>query len=233
MGLNYKRIKEMKLIVEIREGVVKGHINTASNYPADMSGKPGVEELVESALNEKVDIEDILHQGLIGGMEIVGEKFSNGEYFVPEMLFSAKAMKSGLKILKPLLVDQKISTIGTIVLGTVEGDMHDIGKNLVSMMLEGGGFGVVDLGVNASTEKFVEAAKEHPDALIGMSALLTITMEKMRDVISSLKALGLENKTFIGGAPVTENFAEEIGADGYAPDASRAVKRAKELLDIS
>ncbi len=223
----------MKLIEEIRESVVKGHINTASNYPADMSGKPGVEELVESALNEKVDIEEILHQGLIGGMEIVGEKFSNGEYFVPEMLFSAKAMKSGLKILKPLLVDQKISTIGTIVLGTVEGDMHDIGKNLVSMMLEGGGFGVVDLGVNASTEKFVEAAKEHPDALIGMSALLTITMEKMRDVISSLKVLGLENKTFIGGAPVTENFAEEIGADGYAPDASRAVKRAKELLDIS
>jgi 5-methyltetrahydrofolate--homocysteine methyltransferase len=223
----------MNLLDEIRENVVRGHINKDSNYPPDLNGKLGVEELVENAINQKLDISEILHGGLINGMDIVGEKFSNGEYFVPEMLFSAKAMKSGLKILRPYLVDQKISTVGTVIIGTVEGDMHDIGKNLVSMMLEGGGFDVVDLGVNTSVEKFISALEEHPDALVGMSALLTITMEKMRDVIDAIQAKGLNNKIFIGGAPVTERYAEEIGAHGYAPDASRAVKKAKELFGIS
>jgi 5-methyltetrahydrofolate--homocysteine methyltransferase len=223
----------MSLLDEIKENVVRGHINMDSNYPPDLNGKPGVEELVANAIDQKLDVGEILHSGLISGMDIVGEKFSNGEYFVPEMLFSAKAMKSGLKLLRPHLVDKKISTLGTIIIGTVEGDMHDIGKNLVSMMLEGGGFEVVDLGVNTSTEKFVSAVEENPDALIGMSALLTITMEKMRDVIDALQAKGLENKIFIGGAPVTERYAEEIGADGYAPDASRAVRKAKELLGVA
>jgi 5-methyltetrahydrofolate--homocysteine methyltransferase len=223
----------MNLLDEIRENVVRGHINKDSNYPPDLIGKPGVVELVEDAINQKLDIGEILHGGLISGMDIVGEKFSNGEYFVPEMLFSAKAMKSGLKLIRPYLVDQKISTLGTVIIGTVEGDMHDIGKNLVGMMLEGGGFEVVDLGVNTPAEKFINAIQEHPDALIGMSALLTITMEKMRDVIDAIQAKGLNNKIFIGGAPVTERYAEEIGAHGYAPDASRAVKKAKELFAIS
>jgi 5-methyltetrahydrofolate--homocysteine methyltransferase len=223
----------MNLLQEIKENVVRGHISKDSKYPPDLSGKPGVEELVEDAISQKLDVGDILHKGLISGMDVVGEKFSNGEYFVPEMLFSAKAMKSGLKLLRPHLVDQKISTLGTVIIGTVEGDMHDIGKNLVSMMLEGGGFEVVDLGVNTSVDKFINALEEHPDAIIGMSALLTITMEKMRDVIDAIEAKGLENKIFIGGAPVTERYAEEIGAHGYAPDASRAVKKAKELLQIA
>jgi 5-methyltetrahydrofolate--homocysteine methyltransferase len=148
------------------------------------------------------------------------------------MLFSAKAMKSGLKLLRPFLVDNKISTIGTVIIGTVEGDMHDIGKNLVGMMLEGGGFEVIDLGVNTSTNKFIDAAKNNPNALIGLSALLTITMEKMRDVIEKSKAEGLTNKFFIGGAPVTERYALEIDANGFAPDASRAVKEAKSLLGL-
>ena len=223
----------MSLLEEIKENVVRGHINKDSNYPPDLKGKSGVEDLVEEAISQNLDVGEILHNGLIGGMDIVGEKFSNGEYFVPEMLFSAKAMKSGLKLLRPHLVEEKISTLGTIIIGTVEGDMHDIGKNLVSMMLEGGGFEVVDLGVNTSVEKFIAALQEHPDAIIGMSALLTITMEKMRDVIDAIEAKGLNNKIFIGGAPVTERYAEEIGAHGYAPDASRAVKKAKELLEIS
>lgn len=223
----------MSLLDEIKENVVRGHINKSSNYPADLNGKPGVEELVEDAITQNLDVGEILHNGLISGMEVVGEKFSNGEYFVPEMLFSARAMKSGLKLLRPHLIDHKISTLGTVIIGTVEGDMHDIGKNLVSMMLEGGGFEVIDLGVNIPSEKFVTAVQEHPDALVGMSALLTITMEKMRDVIETFHSKGIENKIFIGGAPVTERYAEEIGADGYAPDASHAVQKAKELLSIT
>jgi len=223
----------MSLIEEIKQNVIRGHINKDSNYPPDLSGKPGVEDLVEDAISKNLDVGEILNNGLIGGMGVVGEKFSNGEYFVPEMLFSAKAMKSGLKILRPHLVNQNISTLGTVIIGTVEGDMHDIGKNLVSMMLEGGGFEVVDLGVNTPAEKFISAVEEHPDALVGMSALLTITMEKMRDVIDAFNSRGIENKIFIGGAPVTERYAEEIGADGYAPDASRAVRTAKELLSIA
>lgn len=223
----------MDYIKEIKECVIKGHINKDSNYPQDLVDKPGVVELVNAAISGNSDVGEILHQGLIGGMEIVGDKFSKGEYFVPEMLFSAKAMKSGLALLKPYLVDQKISTIGTVILGTVEGDMHDIGKNLVGMMLEGGGFEVVDLGVNTSIQKFVSAAKDHPDAIVGLSALLTITMEKMRDVIDTFETNGLANKIFIGGAPVTERYAEEIGANGYASDASTAVRKAKELLGLN
>jgi 5-methyltetrahydrofolate--homocysteine methyltransferase len=223
----------MSILDEIRENVVRGHINKDSNYPPDFNGKPGVEELVEEAIGQKWDVSEILYNALISGMDIVGEKFSNGEYFVPEMLFSAKAMKSGLNLLRPHLVDQKISTLGTVIIGTVEGDMHDIGKNLVCMMLEGGGFEVVDLGVNTPADKFIDVAQKHPEAIIGMSALLTITMEKMRDVIKVFQSKGFNNKILIGGAPVTERYAEEIGAHGYAPDASRAVKKAKELLQIT
>ena len=223
----------MSLIEEIKNSVIRGHVNAASNYPQDMKEKPGVEELVKKAIEEKIGSGDILHKGLISGMEIVGDKFSKGEYFVPEMLFSAKAMKAGLKILEPLLVDQNISTIGTVIIGTVEGDMHDIEKNLVAMMLEGAGFRVIDLGVNTSSEKFLSAARENPNALIGLSALLTITMEKMRDVISTIRSAGIANKVIIGGAPVTERFAQEIGADGYAQDASRAVAQAKKVLGLA
>ena len=223
----------MGLIEEIKNCVIKGHVNAQSNYPQDLSGKPGVEELVNDAITQKAETSDILHKGLISGMEIVGDKFSKGEYFVPEMLFSAKAMKAGLKILEPLLIDQNISTIGTVIIGTVEGDMHDIGKNLVAMMLEGAGFKVIDLGVNTSSDKFLSAAKENPEALIGLSALLTITMEKMREIISTIRSAGVSNKVIIGGAPVTERYAAEIGADGYAQDASRAVAQAKKVLGLT
>jgi 5-methyltetrahydrofolate--homocysteine methyltransferase len=222
----------MSLIEQIREVVIKGHINAQSKYPSELEGKAGVEELVQQAVEQKLDVAAVLHQGLISGMDVVGEKFSRGEYFVPEMLFSAKAMKAGLAILRPHMVDEASMTIGKVILGTVQGDMHDIGKNLVGMMLEGAGFEVIDLGINTPAEKFVETARQNPEAVVGMSALLTITMEKMKNVIQLLKSKGLKNKVIIGGAPVTQNFATQIGAEGYAPDASQAVIKTKELLGI-
>jgi 5-methyltetrahydrofolate--homocysteine methyltransferase len=222
----------MSLVQEVKELVVKGHINALSKYPTDLDGKPGVEEMVRQAIEQKIPIATVLHEGLIAGMDIVGDKFSKGEYFVPEMLFSAKAMKAGLAILRPFMSDKESLTVGKVILGTVQGDMHDIGKNLVGMMLEGAGFEVIDLGINTSPEKFLDAARQNPGAIVGMSALLTITMEKMRGVVDLLKSQGSKNKVMIGGAPVTQNYAMQIGADGYAPDASQAVTKAKELLGI-
>jgi 5-methyltetrahydrofolate--homocysteine methyltransferase len=222
----------MSLLQQIKEVVIMGHINAQSRYPTELEGKPGVEELVRQAVEQKLDLAVVLHQGLIAGMDVVGEKFSKGEYFVPEMLFSAKAMKAGLAILSPHLINTEDLTVGKVILGTVQGDMHDIGKNLVGMMLEGAGFEVIDLGINTPPEKFLQAAQKHPEAVVGMSALLTITMGKMKDVIELLKSKGIKNKVIIGGAPVTQNFAAQIGAQGYAPDASQAVIKTKELLGI-
>lgn len=220
----------MSLIEQIREHVIRGHIDAASKYPPDLKGQPGVKELVQQALAEGLPVESILRDGLISGMDIVGARFSSGEYFVPEMLMSAKAMKGGLEFIKPMIAASKTMSQGKVILGTVQGDMHDIGKNLVAMMLEGAGFEVIDLGVNAPPEKFVEAAKAHPDAIIGLSALLTITMEKMRTTVAALKENRMPHRVMIGGAPVTEQYAAEIGADGYAPDAAQAVAVAKQLI---
>lgn len=217
----------------IKERVIQGHINAQSKYPPELEGQPGVEELVREALEARLEVNDILRSALIAGMDVVGDKFSAGEYFVPEMMFSAKAMKAGLQILRPYMGDSDNTSLGKVILGTVQGDMHDIGKNLVGMMLEGAGFEVIDLGINTSPDKFVEAARQHPQALVGLSALLTITMEKMRDVVQNFRHQGLGNKVFIGGAPVTKKFADEIGADGYAPDASQAVHEAKQLLGVT
>ena len=220
----------MGIIDEIKTMVVRGHINKQSNYPPDLAGKNGSEELVQQALDAGEEVGAILKNGLIAGMDIVGDKFANGEYFVPEMMFSAKAMKAGLALLRPLMLENQDLSLGKVVIGTVHGDMHDIGKNLVAMMLEGAGFEVIDLGANTPAEKFLQSAREHPGALIGMSALLTITMENMRHVIDLFKNNNMPNKIIIGGAPVTKKFADEIGADGFAPDASLAVKEAKQLL---
>lgn len=216
---------------QIADNVIVGHINAASSYPPDMKGKPGVEELVKQAIADGLSPHDILNQGLIAGMDVVGKRFKAGEYFVPEVLICAKAMKSGMEQLKPLLTASGIEPKGIIVLGTVEGDMHDIGKNLVAMMLEGAGYHIVDLGVNVSPEKFIEAVQKHPKAIIGMSALLTITMEKMESTLAALRAAGLTNKVIIGGAPVDQTFADRIGADGYSPDAASAVPLVQELVN--
>lgn len=223
----------MTRLEEIRECVVKGHINASSKFPKGMEGKAGVAELTAQALDENVDVETILTQALIPAMTIVGERYERNEIFVPEMLFSAKAMKSGLALIKPLLMDDSDVILGKVIIGTVQGDLHDIGKNLVCMMLEGAGFKIVDLGINATPQKFVQAAKENPDALIGMSAMLTVTMKNMQMVVDSLRREGLTNKVMIGGAPVTRKFADEIGVDGYSLNANQAVKEAKRLVEMA
>jgi 5-methyltetrahydrofolate--homocysteine methyltransferase len=220
----------MELLKQIEYLVVRGHIDASSRYPKDLEEEPGVKEKVSEALDYGVTPQDILTKGLISGMSLVGEKYENNEIFVPEMLFSAKAMKSGLNQIRPLLVGDVSIRVGTVILGTVFGDMHDIGKNLVGMMLEGAGFDVIDLGINTPASTFVDVARQHPDAIIGMSALLTVTMKNMKTVIDSLRSNNLKNRVMIGGAPVTKAFAEEIGAEGYSMNANQAVSLAKQLL---
>ena len=190
-----------------------------------------VDQLVREALAEGVKAEEILNNGLVVGMTELGEQFKNGEVYVPEVLVAARAMKAGTEILKPLLVAENVQSLGTVAIGTVEGDLHDIGKNLVGMMLEGNGFTVVDLGVDVSPEKFVDAVKNGAQA-IGMSALLTTTMPMMAKVVERLKEEGLRDqvKVMIGGAPITQEYADQIGADGYSTDAASAAELAKKLL---
>jgi 5-methyltetrahydrofolate--homocysteine methyltransferase len=191
-----------------------------------------VAELVKQALEENLTPKQILEDGLIKGMSIIGEKFKKNEVYVPEVLIAARAMHAGMNILRPKLVETGVKNIGTIAIGTVKGDLHDIGKNLVKMMLEGAGFEVIDLGVDVTTDKFVEAVKEHKPNIIGMSALLTTTMVNMAEVIKALEAAGLRDKVkiMIGGAPITQNYADQIGADGYSPDAASAVDKAKTFI---
>jgi len=188
---------------------------------------------VQAALDAGIDPIVILNEGMIAAMKQVGKLFEDGEYFVPEMLIAARAMQAGLALLKPRLVQSNYKPIGKIVLGTVKGDLHDIGKNLVAMMLEGAAFEIIDLGVDVSPEKFVNAVKEHQPQLLGMSALLTTTMPSMKTTIDALKVAGVRDKVkvMIGGAPVTEAYAKQIGADAYAPAASRAATLAKLLLE--
>jgi len=185
---------------------------------------------VKAEIAAGTDIQTLLNEGLISAMDEVGKKFSDGDLFVPEMLMAAQAMKAGLEVVKPHLADGATESRGTIVIGTVKGDLHDIGKNLVAMMMEGGGFEVVDLGVDVDAEKFVEAAKAHNAGVIGLSALLTTTMPAMEATIKAVKEAGLNVKTMVGGAPVTEDFAASIGADGYSADAPGAVEMARKLI---
>jgi len=191
-----------------------------------------VGELVKKALEEKLTPKDILENGLIKGMDIIGAKFKKNEVYVPEVLIAARAMHAGMDILRPKLAETGVKDIGKVAIGTVKGDLHDIGKNLVKMMLEGAGFEVIDLGIDVSVDKFVEAVKVHQPNIIGMSALLTTTMVNMPEVIEALEAAGLRDKVkiMIGGAPITQNYADQIGADGYSPDAASAVDNAKSFI---
>ncbi|KPK94971.1 MAG: methyltransferase [Anaerolineae bacterium SM23_ 63] len=190
------------------------------------------QEQVEEAIKIGLTPADILQEGLISAMTEVGRRFEAGDYYVPEMLIAARAMKGGLTILKPLLAASDVQPLGKIVLGTVKGDLHDIGKNLVSMMLEGAGFEIVDLGVDIPPDKFVEAIRSGGIDVLGMSALLTTTMPLMKATIDALVDAQLRDqvKVIIGGAPVTQSYADDIGADGYAPDASRAASLTKSLV---
>ncbi len=210
----------MKILEEMADEVQKGNSDS-------------VEALVERALSQDMSAEEILNGGLVEGMNTVSEKFKNNEIFIPEVLISAKAMTSGLAILKPLLAEANVISKGKVVIGTVKGDLHDIGKNIVAMLLQGAGFDVVDLGADVPLEKFVEFVRKERADVVGMSALLTTTMIAMKEIIEALKNAGLrENvKVIIGGAPVTESFAAQIQADGYAPDAATAVDLTKRLLN--
>lgn len=192
----------------------------------------GVKENVQLALDAGVDSASILNHILIPSMNEVGRLFEEGDFFIPEMLISARAMKAGLAILKPFLVASNIQTRGRVAIGTVQGDLHDIGKNLVAIMLEGAGFEVVDLGTDVGPEKFVDAVRHQNVDIVAMSALLTTTMPRMKDIIEALKNAGLREKikVMIGGAPVTSDYAVKIGADGFSEDASKAVALATSLL---
>lgn len=185
---------------------------------------PKVKELVTQALEEGIGPKEILEEGLLSAMSIVGEKFKNNEVFVPEVLIAARAMNAGVEVLKPYLVSEGVETKGTVVLGTVKGDLHDIGKNLVKMMMEGKGLKVVDLGVDVSPEQFIQAAQENNAQVIACSALLTTTMGEMKNVVDALVAKGLRDqfKVMIGGAPVTQAYCDQIGADSYTEDAASA-----------
>ncbi len=207
------------ILLEIFEAVRKG--NAA-----------GLEQLIRAALAQGMGPGAILDGGLIPAMTDVGERWKRDEIFMPEVMIAARAMKAGMNLLDPLLSQQGVAPKGKIILGTVKGDLHNIGKNLVVMMLEGGGFEVVDLGIDVPVTKFIEAIKQHQPQVVGMSALLTTTMREMKNTIQAIEWAGLKEqvKTIVGGAPVTERFAREIGADGYAADAVSAVDLVKSLL---
>jgi len=209
----------MAILDDLRQHVIDGDMNQT-------------QKLVQEAIAENIPAEQILKEGLISAMAEVGRLFESGEYFMPEMLIAARAMKSGLTLLRPHLVAAKVQAVGKVIIGTVQGDVHDIGKNLVGMMLEGAGFEVIDLGVDVPPEKYVQAVREHHPDLLACSALLTTTMLRMKDLILALDEAGLRGqvKVMVGGAPITESYARDIGADLFAPDAASAASRAKELI---
>ncbi len=210
----------MSVLPELKQAVIDGEAEKT-------------EELVHTALGEGLPAERVLKEGLIAAMAEVGRLFEEGEFYVPEMLIAARAMKGGLAILRPQLAAANVQAVGKVVIGTVQGDLHDIGKNLVGMMLEGAGFDVIDLGTDVPAQKFVEAVRTHQPQFVGCSALLTTTMPRMKDVVAELEKAGLRDrvKVMIGGAPITQQYADEIGADIFAPDAAGAANRARQAVE--
>ncbi|HNR29974.1 MAG TPA: corrinoid protein [Candidatus Hydrogenedentes bacterium] len=212
-----------ELLAQLAVCIERGKVNKASPYPPDLRGQDGAEELTKQALDSGVAPSDILEQGLIIGMGTIGHKFSRNEVFVPDLLMAAKAMSSAMVQLKPFFESGQARHKGTIVIGTVKGDLHDIGKKLVAMVLEGGGWNVIDLNVDVAPEKFVETLKQHPGAALGMSALLTTTMVNMEETVKRVRQEAPSTKIIIGGAPVTDEFRAKIGADAYSPDPQGAL----------
>ncbi len=208
----------MSVMEDLNNAVITGNRNVAV-------------ALTQQMIDEGVTPMDIVDNGLVPGMGVVGERFKNNEIFVPEMLIAARAMKEAMALVEPLLAAAGIEPAYTVIVGTVQGDLHDIGKNLVVMMFKGANFGVVDLGTNVPADAFVAAAKEYGADVVALSALLTTTMPSMKDTVVAMNAAGLDGvKVMIGGAPITQSFADEIGADGYAADAASAVDKAQELI---
>ena len=210
----------MDTLTNLREELAKGDVDA-------------VKENVKKALKEGIEPEKILNDGLLSAMNEIGEKFSKNEVFVPEVLIAARAMNGGMEVLKPKLIETGVKSRGKVVLGTVKGDLHDIGKNLVRMMMEGAGFEVEDLGTDVSSEEFVAKVKELKPEILAMSALLTTTMVNMKEVIEKIKEEGLDEELYImvGGAPITDDFASEIGADAYAKDAAEAARKARQTIE--
>ncbi|NDV79719.1 B12-binding domain-containing protein [Dysgonomonas sp. 511] len=200
------------------ECVEFGKINLAANFPPQMKGMPGADEYTKEALDKGISPNDIMNEALIPAMNKVGQKFTENKIFVPQMLLSAKAMNASMEHLKPFFKSGEVKRKGTFILGTVFGDLHDIGKNLVGMMVEGAGWEVIDLGIDVKTEKFVETLQQHPNAIVGLSALLTTTMVNMEPIIKAIKGISPETKVIVGGAPLSQEFATSIGADGYGKD---------------
>ena len=213
---------KQEILKEMSQNLVKGDADS-------------VKELTEKALGQNIPAVEILNEGLVIGMNVVGEKFKNNEFFIPEVLIAARAMKAGMEIIRPLLAEAKVKSRGKVIMGTVRGDLHDIGKNIVAMMLEGAGFDVVNLGTDVTIEKIMAEMEKEPADVVGLSALLTTTMVYMKDVVDALKEADMKDrvKVIIGGAPITQAYADEIQADGYAPDAASSVDLVKGLLNVT
>jgi methanogenic corrinoid protein MtbC1 len=212
-----------ELLEKLAACVEFGKINKAAPYPPDMKDQDGADELTKQALDQKVDPADLLEKALVVGMDRVGRKFAENKVFVPQMLMSAKAMGAAMNHLKPFFSSGSVKRKGVFVVGTVAGDLHDIGKNLVAMMVEGGGYEVIDLGTDVKADKFIETIKENPKCFVGLSALLTTTMVNMEAIVKEIKDVSPDTKILIGGAPVNDNFCQKINADHYSPDPQGAV----------
>lgn len=212
-----------ELLKQISECIERGKIDIKSPYPPEMKGKDGASELTRKALEDGIAPDDLLAEALVPGMERIGDKFSQGEAFIPDLLMSAKAMTAAMEHLRPFFESGQIHHKGVFVIGTVSGDLHDIGKNLVAMVIKGGGWEVVDLGVDVKSEKFLDAVERHPGCAVGLSALLTTTMPSMKKIVEDIKSKFPDTRVIIGGAPITNEFAEKIGADAYFPDPQGAV----------
>jgi methanogenic corrinoid protein MtbC1 len=212
-----------ELLDKIAICVERGKIDIKSVYPPDLKGQIGTDELTKEAIEKGITAADILEKGLIVGMNNIGKKFKENKVFVPDVLMAAKAMKAGMSHLKPFFQSGEVKRKGAFIIGTVAGDLHDIGKNLVSMMIEGAGWEVIDLGIDVSSEKFIDAIDEKPGAVVGLSSLLTTTMTSMEQSVKDIRAKYPGIKILIGGAPVSQSFASQIGADGYSPDPQGAI----------
>lgn len=212
-----------ELLEKIELCIEFGKINNAAVYPPNMRGQDGADELTKQALEAGISPDEVLNKALIPGMDKVGQKFSENKIFVPQMLMSAKAMSAAMKHIQPFFQSGAVKQKGTFIIGTVAGDLHDIGKNLVAMMIEGSGWKVIDLGVDVKSEQYIEALKENPGGAVGLSALLTTTMVNMEKITADIKAFSNDAKVLIGGAPVNTDFCQKIGADFYSPDPQGAV----------
>ena len=218
-----------ELLERLTNCVESGKINKTSPFPASLKGQDGADELCKLALDQGIKPQVILNEALITGMAKIGEKFSTGRAFVPEMLISARAMTAAMKHLKPFFTSGEIKKKGTFVLGTVSGDLHDIGKNIVSMTIEGSGWEIIDLGVDVSAEKFIEAIDKYPDCVVGLSALLTTTMANMETIVQQIRNKYPDKVILVGGAPLSQEFCNKIGASFYSPDPQGAVEYLKKI----